>query len=406
MQNFPEYTRNSIEYKRNFIEYKRNKSNYLKLSTSTSTSTSNKLFKIKPQQTILFGGSSKSMLIVLPSDSTGLIHDALVFEEYFKKFMKDLQITIITPKNQFDQKSIQNEKKVDFVLYLETMTNDNVGLIFDSKYCMFMINQEFFFYDSIKKKIRDYQFKNKITEKRDIDLFICKTKEGVRFLEEIVGIKNNKIFYTKFSTIFPTLQLKKNYSKMFHGAGRSHLKGTDIVLNTWEKNKGKLPELVILCYDSCLDNLKKYLKSDILDNSNTYNVTLMKEKQPYEDVVKLKNEIGFHLCPSMIEGYGHYLNEARIVSAVTMTLDAPPMNEIIDDTCGILIPYTQKLERTNKSNMYLTTEKNILEGVERMLKLTDQERDKLGCNARKKYEEDTNFFAERIKELCEKISSN
>lgn len=35
------------------------------------------------------------------------------------------------------------------------------------------------------------------------------------------------------------------------------------------------------------------------------------------------------VCPSMTEGFGHYINEARLSRTNVLTLDAPPMNELI-----------------------------------------------------------------------------
>jgi glycosyltransferase involved in cell wall biosynthesis len=53
---------------------------------------------------------------------------------------------------------------------------------------------------------------------------------------------------------------------------------------------------------------------------------------------KLQVSIGIHLCPSMIEGFGHYINEARALGRLAVTTDLAPMNELVDDQSGFVIP--------------------------------------------------------------------
>jgi len=208
------------------------------------------------------------------------------------------------------------------------------------------------------------------------------------------------MFYTKFTTIFPTIDIEKKYDVMFHGAGSSYLKNTDLLIDTWCDQD--LPNLTIVCYDRCYRNLTKYVDKKHLDDLTKCNINMI-DRQPYEKLVQMKNEYGYHLCPSMIEGWGHYLNEARIVSAVVLTIDAPPMNELINQSCGILIPYTKKIKRTNGTFMYMSDKKNLTIGLQKMLKMTDKERMAMGERARLKYEDDTKFFDQRIEELCNNI---
>ena len=44
-----------------------------------------------------------------------------------------------------------------------------------------------------------------------------------------------------------------------------------------------------------------------------------------------------HICPSAREGFGHYINEARSVGAVVLTIDAAPMSEfVVDGESGVV----------------------------------------------------------------------
>lgn len=46
-----------------------------------------------------------------------------------------------------------------------------------------------------------------------------------------------------------------------------------------------------------------------------------------------------HVCPSSREGFGHYINEARSVGALVVTIAAGPMNELVQDgKSGVVAP--------------------------------------------------------------------
>jgi hypothetical protein len=53
----------------------------------------------------------------------------------------------------------------------------------------------------------------------------------------------------------------------------------------------------------------------------------------------LQIESAFHICMSRAEGWGHYLVEALSVGAVTVSVDAAPMNELVTAERGVLVPY-------------------------------------------------------------------
>jgi hypothetical protein len=47
---------------------------------------------------------------------------------------------------------------------------------------------------------------------------------------------------------------------------------------------------------------------------------------------------GLHLCPSEREGFGHYIFGPMSIGAIVVTANAPPMNELVDSSCGVLVP--------------------------------------------------------------------
>lgn len=336
------------------------------------------------------------ILIILPNTSGGLLHDADIFKKYFEKHLTNTTIKIITPETK-----LTINKYSDVNIFLESINDSSVDSIFRSQFNMFMVNQEFFDYDRLTLQIKNSKQKNipEYNYNKTIDLFLCKTIAGVNFLNELEKQYDTKLkkIYTRFTTLFNVINIKKNYNKFLHTAGSSPLKNTDIIINSW-KNINK--DLIITCYDRCLSNLKKYVKG-----YDTKFITLYDKKQNNDMVVKLCNEIGNHLCPSMVEGYGHYINQGRITSSIILTIDAEPMNELIDNKSGILIPYSEKIKRKNGSYMYSINENDVINGINKMLKLTDNQRKEIGNNVRKKYDDDTIFFDNKIKEICDMFQS-
>ncbi|GLE06529.1 hypothetical protein PINS_up015855 [Pythium insidiosum] len=48
-------------------------------------------------------------------------------------------------------------------------------------------------------------------------------------------------------------------------------------------------------------------------------------------------EAAYFLCPSVMEGYGHYINQARAAGGLILAPDTPPMNELVTEDSGVLI---------------------------------------------------------------------
>src|SRR6185295_13835563 len=85
---------------------------------------------------------------------------------------------------------------------------------------------------------------------------------------------------------------------------------------------------------------------------------------------RLQNAHRFHLCPSETEGFGHYLVEAMGIGAVTLTLDAPPMNEMITPERGLRVP-TARTGAQNLATTYFYDEAAMQAAIERALALDD-----------------------------------
>jgi hypothetical protein len=111
---------------------------------------------------------------------------------------------------------------------------------------------------------------------------------------------------------------------------------------------------------------------------------------------------GIHLCTSASEGFGHYINEARAMSAVAVVLDAAPMNELIDADSGVLIP-VRSSAALRRGRQHSIAEADILASIDRILALDMDERARLGANARQRFLDQRTQFMQRVGALIDAL---
>lgn len=128
-------------------------------------------------------------------------------------------------------------------------------------------------------------------------------------------------------------------------------------------------------------------------------------------------EASFFVCTSSMEGYGHYINQARASGGVILTTNASPMNELITKDSGVIV----NTERGKDDNIFLggtfkgkhglkhvdgmvawITSDDICKAVEQVLhETTVKEREGMAVKARQQYHIDTKFFARRMLQLAQ-----
>lgn len=142
------------------------------------------------------------------------------------------------------------------------------------------------------------------------DTVFCKTFHAVEVFKKF----HPNCVYTGFtSNDMYDEQITKD-KRILHIEGKSMLKNTDALISAYQLH----PEL-----DKC------YAVSS--RNTGKHNGLEFFERLPYDKLKVLLNACLIHICPSMYEGFGHYINEARSTGAVIITTDRPPMNEFIKD---------------------------------------------------------------------------
>lgn len=182
--------------------------------------------------------------------------------------------------------------------------------------------------------------KRHISRLSKIDHIFCKSHHA----HEIFSNLGNSTQYIGFTS--KDIRLKEvtpDYGIFFHLAGRSTLKGTETILKLWSKHPD-WPTLTIVQHK---DNAPEKVPE---------NVHLIAEYLPYNELISLANKHGIHLCPSQSEGWGHYIVEAMSCGAIVITTDAAPMNELISDERGILVPFHKTEPRHLGTNFFVDPE--------------------------------------------------
>lgn len=315
--------------------------------------------------------------IILHSSTTGLRADANIFKQEIDKTNATCIIS-----NKFDKLPYDQD---DIHLYIQDF---HPRWLSKAKTKILMVNHEFFTLNEYKKS---YKF---------LDYCFCRTQAGVDWVQKAKNKYNYKfnIVFTKFTSNFPKIEVKeKHYNLILHSAGEHHWKQTDSIVKCWLSNPD-LPLIIITCVGQCYENIKR-----LLNDKNPDNLYIVNGLMPKKDFVWLKNSSMFHLCPSIVEGYGHYINEGRKLEAFTVTSNAPPMNEFIDNNSGFLIDCTSIEKKRNGVNLCIINEKKMYEGIVKALAIPIEEKKKLGQEARKKFDEDTEHFKKTMKDFFEKF---
>jgi hypothetical protein len=99
-----------------------------------------------------------------------------------------------------------------------------------------------------------------------------------------------------------------------------------------------------------------------------------------------------------MEGFGHYINEARSIGALIVALNAPPMNELVDAKCAIMIP-VEKSYRHNHGVRFVASKESITNGFITIQNMKNEQKRLLGLNARIRFFEEQNNFQKKLSSL-------
>ena len=285
--------------------------------------------------------------IITSNNQYGLSNDGKILELVLKKKFKNVNIKYV---DFFNYKC----ESADINIYLETISNIFMN---KAKYNILIPNQEYFYRSWV----------NYIDQ---FDSILVKTKYGEGIFDTY---KNSNLEYIGWKSIdrYKHLQ-EKDYSKIIHVCGNSIHKNTQTIIDLW---KPDYPNLLIL-YNP---NNPVLFKLNKKTQNNIKYITNRLEDNKFNNIF---NEYGIHLCPSETEGFGHYINEAKICKSLVITLDAPPMNTLITSDTGLLVKSKKKYKlRHSLGSKYSIDPDDFDKVIKKVQSMSVNEKIKLGEKA-------------------------
>jgi glycosyltransferase involved in cell wall biosynthesis len=343
--------------------------------------------------------------ILIPSTSLGLLKDA-----YIVKNIIDKKYNVIVCN--FSDK-INQHKNSDVNIYFErfpqnTSFGDKHFLTDTSKINMLFVNHDLF--TAFKPDLNQFY--------SNMNFFLTKTKSGTKYMENIIKKYNyaGRIVYVGFDTpinVENILSGNSNFNyNVLHNGGKSGMKNTDIVMDMIDKYKKELTtkfpgKIIVTCREGCLKRkyMEKYAK--YVPSSPQIKLIFDRFLPDTEMNVIIKNTF-IHLCPSYIEGFGHYINEARKYGKLVVTIDAPPMNEFVTKHGydGFLIKSGSKYTKENSAIGYVPDVDDMYRVlIEIATKYTKKQLLQIAKRGQLKAKKDTIAFEKQFSLLMKMISA-
>ncbi len=220
---------------------------------------------------------------------------------------------------------------------------------------------------------------------RGVDVVFCKTEHAQEIYSRL-GAQTRYVGFTSDDRMDPSYSGERS-TQFLHVAGRSWQKGTQPLVDVWLRHP-EWPKLTVV------QNAKTYSQSAV-ESVEAANVNHVLRRLDDQELIGLQNSHAIHLCPSEVEGFGHCIVEAMSAGALTVTTNAPPMNELINPERGVLVDYNRTAPQRLGTNFYVDPD-DLEKKIEVILAMSASEREQLGNNARKWYLENDRLFRSRL----------
>lgn len=280
----------------------------------------------------------KTCCIVGNFNGHGLSRDAAIIEEVL--FQLGFQVVRKQRRDRRFWSVFWRSNQYDLLIFLETIY---LRWLFSGKKTVLIPNQEWF----KAKKLPYLNFVDQVWCKSMYATTIFKKHASEKILVSFVGFTSLKKSETSDSSYLTGIEPAR-FERFLHVAGGSQSKGTHRIIDVWKKHKN-LPHLTIV------------QRAGNAPDTIPDNVTVITDYLSESEMARLRNLCGVHLCPSESEGFGHNLFQGMLAGAVVVTVDFPPMNELIRNSFGFLLsPNAIKPRRLGHSCFYDCSELEAL----------------------------------------------
>jgi hypothetical protein len=218
-----------------------------------------------------------------------------------------------------------------------------------------------------------------------MDLLVAKTQYAYDVLRN--KFSDKKVVYWGWTSIDRGLANgdtgSQDYNAFLHVKGVSRFKNTQLVLDTWLKHP-EWPTLTVVHHGN--PNLNGYVDIPVDQFAVAKNVRMIQRKVSDSELTDLMNRCGVHVCPSNMEGFGHYINEALSSRALVVTTDGHPMKQFVrDGHNGFLIPPVEQKPHALGTHYTLDT-RGFEQAILRILETPIESRVVMGRRSRKMYQ--------------------
>lgn len=147
-----------------------------------------------------------------------------------------------------------------------------------------------------------------------------------KFAQEIYEQYKRPVRYIGFCSVLENYDagVTKRKDYFFSRTGMSEYRGAKNIIDVWSRHP-EWPPLKIVIHPS----KRPLVKPD--------NVEFLDIFPRVEDFVQFASSSLFHIYATETEGFGHSILEAMGYGSVVMVTDAPPMNEIANESCALML---------------------------------------------------------------------